>query len=71
LSSSSTTTFNQLFTGSVYEFIVSDHEGDTPTVSFTVNYKSAAIANADSPFTLSDSDAPKYEIKYDPTEFSG
>jgi len=71
LSGSSPTTFNQLYKGSVFEFLVHDKEGDTPTVTHVVKYKSAALADGDSPFTVDDSSAPKYIVMYDPADFSG
>jgi len=75
LTGSAEASFNQLFKGSVFEFLVTDLEDDTPAVSFAVKYKHAAIANADSPFTMpatASIAAPyKYMIKYDPEDFSG
>ena len=74
MSGSAEAKFNQLFEGSVFEFLVSDLEGDTPTVSFAVNYKSAAVAIGDTPFTMPATEsltAPfKYQIMYDPADFS-
>eukprot|EP00347_Sterkiella_histriomuscorum_P024256 403331763 len=75
LTGSTQTSFNQLYTGSVYEFLVQDYEKDTiikPT--FTVKYNAAAIANTDSPFEIPDTistAAPfKYYVMYDPTKFT-